>query len=126
MRSQNFFRLAAWLLLCVVGVFTLSPIEFRPVTQAPISLEHFGAFALIGAIFCYVYPKHRYAILISILVVLGLLEIVQNYIPGRHSRLSDALVKAFGALLGAAFTVRISRRKRRGYRLVAKPKKSSS
>jgi len=112
MRSQVLSRVAAWLLLGAIGVFTLSPIEMRPVTEAPVSLERLGAFALIGAAFCHAYPKHRHVILILIIGLAGCLEIAQNYVPGRHGRFSDGLVKALGAFLGAAFTALVERRER--------------
>lgn len=112
MQPQTVSRAAAWLLLGAIGVFTLSPIEMRPVTQAPVSLERLGAFALIGAAFCYAYPKHRYAILISLVALTAFLEIAQNHVPGRHGRLSDGLVKVLGAFLGVAFTALIAHRER--------------
>lgn len=112
MPPQNVSRVAAWLLLGAIGVVTLSPIGMRPVTQAPVSLERLGAFALIGAAFCYAYPKHRYAILLSLVGLTAFLEIAQNYVPGRHGRLSDGLVKALGAFLGVALTTLIAHRER--------------
>jgi hypothetical protein len=52
MTTKVFFRWVAWLLVIAVAVFTLSPIELRPVTAAPANLERFAAFAVIGAAFC--------------------------------------------------------------------------
>ena len=63
-------------------------------------LERFTAFAAIGATFCLGYPKHRLPILVLLLGIVGFLEVAQNYVPGRHGRLPDGLVKASGALLG--------------------------
>jgi VanZ family protein len=88
------------------------PSDIRPVTAAPISLERFTAFAAIGASFCLGYPKHRLPILVLLLEIVGLLEVTQNYVPGRHGRLPDGLVKATGALLGVAFATLITRQKR--------------
>jgi VanZ family protein len=101
----------AWLLVLAVAVFTIAPIGFRPVTAAPVSLERFTAFAAMGAAFCLGYPKHRLHIVVLIGIV-GLLEIAQNYVPGRHGRLPDGVVKASGALLGAAFAMLATRAKR--------------
>ncbi len=109
MTPKVFFRWVAWLLLLAIAVFTLSPIEFRPVTAAPVTLERFAAFAAIGAAFCLGYPRQRLPILVLLLGIVGLLEVAQNYVPGRHGRLPDGIVKASGALLGAAFAVLISR-----------------
>ena len=109
MTPKSFFRWIAWLLLLGIAVFTLAPIEFRPLTAAPVSLERFTAFAAIGATFCLGYPKHRLPILVLLLGIVGFLEVAQNYFSGRHGRLPDGLVKASGALLGAAFAAFISR-----------------
>jgi VanZ family protein len=108
MTPKTFFRWIAWLLVLAIAVFTISPIEFRPVTAAPVSLERLTAFAAIGATFCLGYPKHRLPILVLLLGIVGFLEVAQNYVPGRHGRLTDGLVKASGALLGAAFAAFIS------------------
>jgi VanZ family protein len=109
MTPTVFFRWVAWLLVLAVAVFTLAPIELRPVTAAPVSLERLAAFAAIGAAFCLGYPRHRLPILVLLLGIVGFLEVAQNYVPGRHGRLPDGLVKASGALLGAAFAAFSSR-----------------
>jgi VanZ family protein len=111
MIPKTFFRWVAWLLVCAIAVFTLAPIQFRPVTAAPVSLERFAAFAAIGATFCLGYPKHRLHILVLLIGIVGFLELAQNHVPGRHGRLPDGLVKASGALLGAAFAAFMTRRK---------------
>ncbi|QRM35659.1 VanZ family protein [Microvirga sp. VF16] len=103
MTPKTFFRWMAWLLVCAIAIFTLSPIELRPVTAAPVSLERFLAFAVIGAAFCLGYPKHRLHILMLLFGIVGFLEIAQNYVPGRHGRLPEGIVKASGVLLGVAF-----------------------
>jgi VanZ family protein len=110
--TPKVFRWVAWLLVLAITVFTLSPIELRPVTQAPVSLERFAAFAIIGAAFCLGYPKQRFGILILLIGLVGLLEVAQNYVPGRHGRLPDGLVKASGVFLGVTFAALVTRRKR--------------
>jgi VanZ family protein len=109
MTPKVFFRWVAWLLVLAIATFTLVPIELRPVTAAPVSLERFAAFAAIGVAFCLGYPTHRLPILVLLLGIIGFLEVAQNYVPGRHGRLPDGLVKASGTLLGAAFAAFISR-----------------
>lgn len=111
MAPKVLFRWLAWLLICIIIVVTLAPIQFRPTTAAPVSLERFAAFAMIGTLFCLGYPKHRLPILILLLVFVGLLEGAQNLVPGRHGRLPDSLEKVSGALLGAALAVFMTRRK---------------
>jgi VanZ family protein len=112
MTSKSLCRWIAWLLVLAVAVFTLSPIEFRPVTAAPVGLERIAAFVVIGAAFCVGYPNHRRYILVLLVGMVGFLEIAQNYVPGRHGRLPDGVVKASGALLGVTLAVLASRRRR--------------
>jgi hypothetical protein len=105
MAPKVFFRWVAWLHVCAIAVFTLTPIEFRPVTGYPVSLERLVAFGGIGAAFSLGYPKHRLPILVLLVGIVGFLEVAQNYVPGRHGRLPDGVVKASGALLGVAFAM---------------------
>jgi hypothetical protein len=112
MAPKVFFRWVAWLLVFAIAVFTLAPIEFRPVSGAPVSLERLAAFAAIGGAFCLGYPKYRVPILVLLLGLVGFLEIAQNHVLGRHGRLPDGLVKASGALLGVAFATLATRDKR--------------
>ena len=90
----------AWLLVLAIAVFTLSPIELRPVTAAPANWERFAAFMAIGAVFCLGYPQHRWRIVGLVIGLAGLLEVLQHVSPSRHGRLPDGLFKAAGALLG--------------------------
>jgi hypothetical protein len=112
MTAKVFFRWVAWLLVFAIAIFTLSPLELRPLTAAPANLERFAAFAVIGAAFCLGYPKHRRMILLLLIGIVGLLELAQNLVPSRHGRLPDGLVKASGALLGAACVTFAARHKR--------------
>jgi hypothetical protein len=111
MTPKMFFRWVAWLLILAIAIFTLAPIEFRPVSGAPVSLERFGAFVVIGTMFCLGYPRHRLRIIVLLIAIVALLEVTQNYVPGRHGRLPDGMVKASGALIGAAFAMFLTRRK---------------
>jgi VanZ family protein len=100
MTIRFLFQGLAWLLVLAIAVFTLSPIELRPVTAAPANWERFAAFMAIGVLFCLGYPQHRWRIVGLVIGLAGLLEVLQNLSPGRHGRLPDGLVKAAGALLG--------------------------
>jgi hypothetical protein len=93
-------RWVAWPLLTAIVFVTLSPIGWRPVTGAPVSLERIAAFAALGAVFSIGYPKHRIPVLLFLLVSAGALEAVQSLIPTRHGRVPDAAVKAAGAIVG--------------------------
>lgn len=108
---EIYVRWLAWLLVVVVTIVTFSPIEYRPVTGLHVSLERFGACAAIGAAVRLGYPR-RPGMLALVLALIGLLEAGQAYVPGRHGRISDGLVKASGVLLGAVAAARVVSRKR--------------
>jgi VanZ family protein len=105
--NRTVFRLAAWLVVLAVAVFTLSPIEMRPTLDAPPDIERLAAFALMGAAFCLGYPKHRWKIILLVVAVAGALEILQHVVPGRHGRLHDFNVKAFAAVVGVVLAMLI-------------------
>jgi hypothetical protein len=109
MTIRTFFRWIAWLLVFAIAAFTLLPIELRPVTGASADLERFAAFAIVGASFYLGYPKHRCGIVLLVIGITGLLELAQHFVPARHGRLPDGIVKASGALPGAAVTMFIER-----------------
>lgn len=112
MTPKIFFRWVAWLLVAVVAFSTLAPIGLRPMTMAPANLERFVAFAVIGAVFCLGYPKHRFVVLVLLFGIVGLLEVAQTLVPSRHGRVPDGMVKASGAVLGVAFAAFLARTKR--------------
>jgi uncharacterized protein YqgC (DUF456 family) len=102
MSGTTIFRGIAWLLVLAVAVMTLSPISQRPVTAAPADFERFLAFAMVGGAFCLGYPKHRIGVILLVIALVGVLELAQDLVPGRHGRLQDAALKAAGALFGIA------------------------
>lgn len=102
-------RWLAWLLVLAVAVFTLAPIDLRPVTAAPANWERFAAFTAIGALFCLGYPQHRWRMVGLVIALAALLEVLQQVSPSRHARLPDGLVKAAGALLGGGLAVAAER-----------------
>jgi hypothetical protein len=111
MTTKAFFRWTAWLLVLAIALFTLVPISLRPISGAPVNLERFAAFAVIGVCFGLGYPKHRLAILLVVIGIVGALELAQHLVPSRHGRLPDGIVKVAGALLGLAAAAISPRRK---------------
>ena len=97
---QKLLAGAAWALLAFIVFATISPIRDRPTVFSSPSPERIAAYLALGALLCLAYPRH---IVLVCLVVLGsavLLEIAQLFTPGRHGRLSDAMVKMTGGALG--------------------------
>ena len=92
-------QIAAWGLLSFVIVSTLSPLGLRPET-GHVTLERFGAFALVGAAFTFGYPKHWASVTLRLMAAAGILEALQTLEPDRHGRWLDLSVKTAGRLAG--------------------------
>lgn len=98
-------RLLGWLLLAALIFATLAPIGLRPVSGAPVSLERFGAFAVLGFLFACGCPHRRWQVLVVAILAAGGLEALQLIDPTRHGRIGDFLVKAAGVGFGVVAAV---------------------
>ena len=96
---RTLFRLAFWGILAVLAFVTLSPIGLRP-EVGPANLERCVAYALFGVAAALAFPRHRFAILLMVVAVAGILEAGQELSPTRHGRISDFLVKAGSGAAG--------------------------
>jgi len=82
--------------------FKLAPLLRHPTVQTYAHFTHVIAFALLGALFAFAYPRR---LLLVCAVVLGgavLLEIAQTLTPDRHGTLIDAMDKIGGGAIGIA------------------------
>jgi VanZ family protein len=95
-------RLAAWLLAAAVVFATLGPPQYRPHSNFGQDGEHALAFVLIGMAFGLAYPRQRLLTAVVSVVMIGALEVLQFWAPGRHARLEDFVVDAFAACVGFA------------------------
>jgi VanZ family protein len=93
-------RLFAWLLAAAVTFATLGPPQYRPHSNFGQDGEHALAFVLIGLAFGLAYPRNRpFTVAVSV-VMIGALELLQHWAPGRHARLEDFVVDAVAACAG--------------------------
>jgi VanZ family protein len=97
-----FTRFFAWLLAAAVTFATLGPPGLRPHSPLGQDGEHALAFILVGLAFGLAYPRRRVATTVVAVVLIGLLELMQFWAPGRHARLEDFLVDALTACVGFA------------------------
>lgn len=98
--TRTVLRALAWTAFIAIAVATLSPIGLRPRLPVAVDLERGVAFLLVGLLFALAYPRRIWlAIAIVLLGAFGL-EWLQALRPDRHGRLDDALIKAFGTLIG--------------------------
>jgi VanZ family protein len=54
---------------------------------------------LIGLAFGLAYPRHRMTVVVAVGLI-GVLELLQFLVPGRHARLEDFIVDAIAACAG--------------------------
>jgi VanZ family protein len=95
-------RIIAWLLTAAVAFVTLGPPEFRPHSGLGHDGEHAFAFVLVGLAFGLAYRRRRLLIAAVAVVLIGALELLQLWMPGRHATLQDFLVDALAACAGMA------------------------
>jgi hypothetical protein len=95
-------RIFAWLLAAAVTFATLGPAQFRPHSSLGQDGEHALAFILVGLAFGLAYPRHRLLTGAIAVVVIGVIELLQLWAPGRHARLEDFVVDALTACAGMA------------------------
>ena len=95
-------RAFAWLLAAAVTFATLGPPGLRPHSDLGQDGEHALAFMLVGLAFGLAYRKQRLAAPAVSVILIGLLELMQFWAPGRHARLEDFLVDAATACAGFA------------------------
>ena len=110
------FRLLAWALAAAVAFATLGPPSLRPHSELGQDGEHALAFILVGLAFGLAYGRNRLLTTAVAVVLIGALEIMQLWAPGRHARFEDFAVDALAACVGLAmaaaldWTIRRTRR----------------
>jgi VanZ family protein len=80
--------------------YRLAPFLMWPAMRSLAHLEHVVAFAVLGALFSFAYPKR---IIFACCVIVSsaiILECLQTLTPDRHGTLIDAFEKMAGGLLG--------------------------
>ena len=110
-------RIFAWLLAAAVTFATLGPPRFRPHSNLGQDGEHALAFVLVGLAFGLAYTRNRLLTAAIAVVMIGAIEILQLWAPGRHARVEDFVVDALAALAGIAIAAGLDwvmRRWRRG------------
>ncbi|MDO9060802.1 MAG: VanZ family protein [Bradyrhizobium sp.] len=101
-------RIFAWLLAAAVAFATLGPAQHRPQSDLGQGSEHTLAFLLIGLAFGLAYTQRRWLTAAIALAMIGLLELLQFWAPGRHARLPDFVVDALAACAGLAIIAAVA------------------
>lgn len=95
-------RVIAWLLTAAVTFATLGPARLRPHSDLGQDGEHALAFVLVGLAFGLAYTRYRLLTAGIAVVLIGVLELLQFSMPGRHARWGDFVVDALAACAGIA------------------------
>jgi len=106
---MTLLRLFAWLLAAAVTFATLGPPGYRPHSNLGQDGEHALAFVLIGLAFGMAYPGQRRLAVPIAVAMIGILEMLQLWAPGRHARFEDFVVDAVTACAGFAIATILGR-----------------
>ena len=105
-------KAASAICLLFIIVYSLIPQSERVNTGFPGSIEHVLAYSLTGLLLGLAIRSKRAPLLAAThLTWLGcLLEFLQQWSPGRHPRLSDAVISAVAGAFGAALAAWLRKR----------------
>jgi VanZ family protein len=99
--TQIISKASAWTLLITIVILSLVPAQDRPMMMGlPRLVEHFSIFFATGLVFGVGYPQRRLFQLVALLAFTAAIELAQLLVPGRHARLSDFLIDAWGVTVG--------------------------
>lgn len=100
---QNAARKACWLGVGLIAVASLLPGSDRPDIGAPGQVQHLLAYCLASLVFFYGRDgRNMTGYILGFCAYAGVLEFLQQFIPGRTPRLSDVAASAAGVALGVA------------------------
>lgn len=98
--STRSAQIVAWSLAIALTVLSVVPPDLRPETGVPHYFEHLLAYAAMGTAFGLGYEKNPNTLATYLVCFCAVIEIAQLFVPGRHARLLDFAVDAFGTSLG--------------------------
>lgn len=105
-RKSGWIRAAAVACIVLIAILSLIPGNWQRRTGLPGPVEHFMAYFATGAILAIALPERRspFWAAAALFAYAGLLEVLQNFSPGRDPSVTDAVVSGAGALAGI-FTI---------------------
>jgi VanZ family protein len=102
-RSSRLGRAAIVVCVFLITLLSLLPGGWQERTKLPGPVEHFIAYSGTGLILALVLPRRWLWPAASLLAAYsGIMEILQNFSPGRDPAIRDFLVSSAGAFFGAA------------------------
>jgi VanZ family protein len=109
MNLEKVLRIVGYASVLLIGALSLLPGDLRPEMGAPGKFEHFIAYLGAGVLLASStsVTRERWQVL-WLIPYAGALEVIQLFVPDRHSRFSDFTVSALGAMLGFAVAFGVS------------------
>ncbi len=104
--SEKLARILGWLAVVTIIVLSLLPGNDRPHTGAPGYVEHIAAYSITASLLTFGYTGRLVwaIVVVGLSALSGLMEILQMFVPGRHSGFDDFAVSSFGAVIGTVLT----------------------
>ncbi len=108
LHHQRPWQLLLCVLIAVVSYLAITPTPPLATDLGWDKLNHLAAFAALTFTGCLGFPGARrvmWGVLPGMLVLGGLIEVVQYFVPGRSSEWLDLVADALGIALGAALAL---------------------
>jgi hypothetical protein len=107
----SFFRVAGWACVVVLIVLSLVPGNERPHTGLPGQIEHLVAYCGTAALLGLGYPtaRARFGTVAMLALLAAVLEMIQLWIPDRHSQFFGFFASSADACLGVLAVAVIDR-----------------
>lgn len=102
--------LAGWIGTLMIAVLSLVPVTLRPHTGAGGDIEHWIAYTLVALAFGLGFKMRRTRLLTGVALSAGsgLLELLQNFVPGRNPEVAGFLASSFGSWVGIAIAATVT------------------
>jgi VanZ family protein len=108
------FRAAGWLAVIVIIVLSVVPGQNRPHHEPRGEFDHLVVYLVASVVLGIGYSdrKTQTKLVLFLVLLSGLLEVFQLWIPGRHSELAGFLASSSGAALGMIAGAIVASRRR--------------
>jgi hypothetical protein len=94
-------KIAAWLCLAAIIVFTLGPLDLRPhLIDGDAGLDRFVGYVVLAVLFTWAYPRRLLTVGCLLAVAAVALELLQLETLDRHGHVIDVVIKLLGVVSG--------------------------
>lgn len=110
---QTLARILAWAGILTIVVLSVVPADERPLSGFAVSLEHFGAFASVAAVFAIGYDLSLGRMVLLAFLFCAAIEVAQIPLATRHARFSDFIIDFIASCCAIALVYLVKRNKGR-------------